>query len=436
MIDIDFNEDNAKNFILDREIDSMQESVDHLHSDLENKTGQGSDSLGWLHLPSLTLPSLFDSIYSTQKEINEQCNTFVCIGIGGSYLGTRAAISFLKPFSNEKNTPEILFAGNTFCSDYHAELLQSLEDREVCINLVSKSGTTLESSIAFRLLRSFMEKKYGKEGARRRIFVTTGSQKSLINDLAKAEGYRCFYIPDDVGGRFSVLTSAGLLPISVAGIDIRALMDGALLAEKELTRSSDLALNKAYLYAVYRHLFFQKGKYIELMAAFNTSFEYFLEWWKQLAGESEGKKGKGIFPASVNYTTDLHSLGQLIQEGTRNLFETFLLIDKPSKLIEIERSNSNEDGLGYLEGKTLDFINEKAYKGSASAHLEGGVPNLAITLKERSPHNLGQLFYFFERSISMSGYLSGVNPFDQPGVELYKRNMFGLLNKPNLKKGK
>jgi len=436
MIDINFNDDNAKNFILGREVDSMQERVEHLHVALENKTGQGSDSLGWLHLPSLTPPSLFDSIYSAQREIREQCNTFVCIGIGGSYLGTRAAISFLKSSSSEGKATEILFAGNTLCSDYHAELLQSLEDREVCINLVSKSGTTLESSIAFRLLRSFMEKKYGKKGASRRTFVTTGSQKNLINDLAKAEGYRCFHIPDDVGGRFSVLTLAGLLPISVAGIDVRALMDGALLAEKELTRSSDLALNKAYLYAVYRHLLFQKGKYIELMAAFNTSFEYVLEWWKQLAGESEGKKGKGIFPASVHYTTGLHSLGQLIQEGNRNLFETFLLIDKSSKVIEIERSNSGQDGLGYLEGKSLDFINEKAYKGSASAHLEGGVPNLAITLKERSSYNLGQLFYFFERAIAMTGYLSGINPFDQPGVELYKKKMFGLLNNPNIKKGK
>jgi glucose-6-phosphate isomerase len=430
MIDIDFNDDNAKNFILSREIDSIQERVDHLHANLENKIGLGNDSLGWLHLPSLTPPSLFDSIFSTRSEIRGQCNTFVCIGIGGSYLGIRAAISFLKPSLNKENNPEVLFAGNTLCSDYYAELLQSLEDRDVCINLISKSGTTLESSIVFRLLRSFMEKKYGKQGASRRIFVTTGPQKNLINDLAKAEGYRCFHIPEDVGGRFSVLTIAGLLPISVAGIDICALMDGALLAEKELTSSSDLALNKAYLYAVYRHLLFQKGKYIELLATFNTSFEYVLEWWKQLAAESEGKKGKGIFPTSVHYTTDLHSLGQLIQEGTRNLFETFLLIDKSSKVIEIESANSDEDGLGYLEGKSLDFINEKAYKGSASAHLEGGVPNLTITLKERSPYNLGQLFYFFQRAIAMTGYLSEVNPFDQPGVEFYKKNMFSLLNKP------
>ena len=430
-MDICFNDDNAKQFISSQEIDSLQKNVNRLHADLENKTGQGSDCLGWLHLPSQTPSSLFDSIQSTQNEIKDQCDAFVCIGIGGSYLGARAAISFLSSVANKEDTPEIYFAGNTMCSDYHAELLRALEGREVCINLISKSGTTLESAIAFRLLRNFMEKKYGKEGASRRIIVTTESKKSMINDLAKEEGYRSFHLPKDVGGRFSVFTSAGLLPIAIAGIDIRDFMDGALLAEKELTKSSDLSLNTAYLYAAYRHLLFQKGKTIELMAAFHSSFEYVLEWWKQLVGESEGKGGKGIFPSSAHYTTDLHSLGQRVQEGTPNLFETFLLVEKSSKVVKIEKDNCDRDGLGYLEGKSLDFINEKAYKGSATAHLEGGVPNLAITLKERSAHNLGQLFYFFERAVAMTGYLSGVNPFDQPGVEFYKRNMFRLLNKPS-----
>ena len=430
-MDICFNDDNAKQFISSQEIDSLQKNVNRLHADLENKTGQGSDCLGWLHLPSQTPSSLFDSIQSTQNEIKDQCDAFVCIGIGGSYLGARAAISFLSSIANKEDTPEIFFAGHTMCSDYHAELLRALEGREVCINLISKSGTTLESALAFRLLRNFMEKKYGKEGASRRIIVTTESKKSMINDLAKEECYRSFHLPEDVGGRFSVLTSAGLLPIAIAGIDIRDFMDGALLAEKELTKSSDLSVNTAYLYAAYRHLLFQKGKTIELMAAFHSSFEYVLEWWKQLVGESEGKGGKGIFPSSAHYTTDLHSLGQRVQEGTRNLFETFLLVEKSSKVVEIEKANCDRDGLGYLEGKSLDFINEKAYKGSATAHLEGGVPNLAITLKERSAYNLGQLFYFFERAVAMTGYLSGVNPFDQPGVEFYKRNMFRLLNKPS-----
>ena len=431
MMDISFNDDYAKEFVSNSEICSLQENVDHLHADLEKKTGEGKDYLGWLHLPSRTPSSLFDSILSTQNEIIRKCDAFVCIGIGGSYLGARAAISFLSSVASKEDTPEIYFAGHTMCSDYHAELLRALEGREVCINLISKSGTTLESAIAFRLLRNFMEKKYGKEGASRRIIVTTESKKSMINDLAKEEGYLSFHLPEDVGGRFSVLTSAGLLPIAIAGIDIRDFMDGALLVEKELTKSSDLSLNTAYLYAAYRHLLFQKGKTIELMAAFHSSFEYVLEWWKQLVGESEGKGGKGIFPSSAHYTTDLHSLGQRVQEGPRNLFETFLLVEKSSKVIEIERSNFDRDGLGYLEGKSLDFINEKAYKGSATAHLEGGVPNLAITLKERSAHNLGQLFYFFERAVAMTGYLSGVNPFDQPGVEFYKRNMFRLLNKPS-----
>ena len=431
MMDIFFNDDYAKEFISNSEIGSLQENVDHLHADLEKRTGRGSDCLGWLHLPSRTPVSLFDSIRATHNEIIGQCDAFVCIGIGGSYLGARAAISFLSSVAKKEDTPEIYFAGHTMCSDYHAELLRALEGREVCINLISKSGATLESAIAFRLLRNFMEKKYGKEGASRRIIVTTESKKSMINDLAKEEGYRSFHLPKDVGGRFSVFTSAGLLPIAIAGIDIRDFMDGALLAEKELTKSSDLSANTAYLYAANRHLLFQKGKTIELMAAFHSSFEYVLEWWKQLVGESEGKEGKGIFPSSAHYTADLHSLGQRVQEGTRNLFETFLLVEKSSQVVKIERDNCDRDGLGYLEGKSLDFINEKAYKGSATAHLEGGVPNLAITLKERSAHNLGQLFYFFERAVAMTGYLSGVNPFDQPGVEFYKRNMFRLLNKPS-----
>ena len=435
-MNISFNNDNARKVISTSEISSLQENIDHLHAALEEKTGLGSDYLGWMHLPSQTPSSLLDSICSTQNEMKEQCDAFVCVGIGGSYLGARAAISFLNSTTNKEYAPEIYFAGNTMCSDYHAELLQTLEDKEVCINLISKSGTTLESAIAFRLLRIFMKKKYGEEGARRRIIVTTGPQKNIMNDLAKEEGYRSFYIPEDVGGRFSVLTSAGLFPIAMAGVNIRELMDGALMAERELSEFSDLSLNSAYLYAAYRHLLFQKGKTIEIMAAFHSSFEYVLEWWKQLAGESEGKGGKGIFPSTAHYTTDLHSLGQRVQEGTRNLFETFLLVKKSLKNIEIEKSNCNRDGLRYLEGKSLDFINDKAYKGSAAAHHEGGVPNLALILKERSAHNLGQLFYFFERAVAMTGYLSGINPFNQPGVESYKNNMFSLLNKPSPIKGR
>ena len=435
-MDIEFDDENAREFVSSREIESLQANVDHLHADLEKGTGRGSDHLGWLHLPSQTPTSLLDSIYSTQKEIRDQCNAFVCVGIGGSYLGARAAISFLNSVFENQNGPDVYFAGHTMCSDYHADLLRILEDREVCVNVISKSGTTIESAIAFRLFRSFMDKKYGKEESRRRIVVTTGPQKGGLNSLVKEEGYKSFEIPEDVGGRFSVLTPVGLLPIAIAGIDIRALMDGALLAEKVLTESSDLSKNIAYLYAVNRHILFQKGKTIELMATFNYYFEYILEWWKQLAGESEGKGGKGIFPASVHYTTGLHSLGQRVQEGTRNLFETFLLVKKMNQSIKIPRVNDDRDGFGYLEGKSLDLVNEKAYKGSAIAHLEGGVPSLTLTLKERSAQNLGQLFYFFERAVAMTGYLAGVNPFDQPGVEFYKKNMFNLLDQSVYKKGK
>ena len=435
-MDIEFDDENAREFVSSREIDSLQANVDHLHADLEKGTGRGSDHLGWLHLPSQTPTSLLDSIYSTQKEIRDRCNAFVCVGIGGSYLGARAAISFLNSVFENQNGPDIYFAGHTMCSDYHADLLRILEDREVCVNVISKSGTTIESAIAFRLFRSFMDKKYGKEESRRRIVVTTGPQKGGLNSLVKEEGYKSFEIPEDVGGRFSVLTPVGLLPIAIAGIDIRALMDGALLAEKVLTESSDLSKNIAYLYAVNRHILFQKGKTIELMATFNYYFEYILEWWKQLAGESEGKGGKGIFPASVHYTTGLHSLGQRVQEGTRNLFETFLLVKKMNQSIKIPRVNDDRDGFGYLEGKSLDLVNEKAYKGSAIAHLEGGVPSLTLTLKERSAQHLGQLFYFFERAVAMTGYLAGVNPFNQPGVEFYKKNMFNLLDQSVYKKGK
>jgi glucose-6-phosphate isomerase len=434
MIDIKFNDERAKEFVSNQDIASLQESVDRSHADLEKKNGLGNEYLGWLHLPSSTPSSLIDSIITTQKEIRDKCDAFVCIGIGGSYMGARAAISFLSPLFKQSYSPDIYFAGHTMCSDYYSDLFRILGDKEVCVNVISKSGTTLEVAVAFRLLRSFMEKKYGKEESRKRIIVTTGSEKNPLNSLSKEEGYKLYVIPEDIGGRFSVLTAAGLLPIAISGVDLNNLMDGALLAENALTKTSDLGLNLAYRYAVNRHCLYQKGKVIELMATFNCSFEFILEWWKQLSGESEGKEGKGIFPASVQYPTDLHSLGQSIQEGTQNLFETFLLLEKSSKSIEVPSDSDDFDGLNYLQGKELDFINEKAYKGSATAHLEGGVPSLTLTLKERSAHNLGQLFYFLERVVAMTGYLSNVNPFDQPGVELYKKNMFSLLNKPDLRK--
>ena len=436
MIDINFNDDRSRSFVSAPEIDSLQAKIDRLHTDLEDGLGKGSDFLGWLHLPSQTSSALLNSIATTKKEISDQCDAFVCIGIGGSYLGTRAAISFLGSTFEQLAGPDIYFAGQNMCSDYHGDLLKQLANKDVCINVISKSGETTEPAIAFRLLRDFMETKYGKEESRKRIVVTTDSQQGILCSLAKEKGYKLFKIPSDVGGRFSVLTPVGLLPIALAGIDIIALMEGALLTESVFTKTSDLSQNIAYRYAANRHLLFQKGKAIELMATFNHSLEYVLEWWKQLVGESEGKKGKGIFPASVQYTTDLHSLGQWVQEGSRNLFESFLLIKNSVQPIKIPQIMGDKDGLEYLEGKSLDFVNDKAYKGSAAAHLEGGVPSMAITLMERSAYSLGQLFYFFERAIAMTAYLSEINPFDQPGVDFYKKNMFTLLNKPGYEKGK
>ncbi|MCH8157906.1 MAG: glucose-6-phosphate isomerase [Nitrospinae bacterium] len=436
MTHITLNTENVKSVVSDQEIAALQSEIDRLHVDLEQGRGAGSDYLGWLHLPSKTTASEMDAIESAKCEIADRCNAFVCIGIGGSYLGARAAISFLSPAFGNPSGPEIYFAGQNMSSNYHADLLECLADKDVCLNVISKSGTTTEPAIAFRLLRDFMIKKYGREEACKRIVVTTDSEKGALKRLADEEGYRLFAIPDNVGGRFSVLTPVGLFPMAVAGIDIHAVMEGAQQEEEALTATADLAKNPAYRYAAIRHLLFQKGKVIELLASFDPCLEYVSEWWKQLAGESEGKEGRGIFPASVQYTTDLHSLGQWVQEGNRILFETFLQLENQGQSLEIPQGSGDEDGQAYLAGKTLDFVNGKAYKGTAAAHLEGGVPNLVVTLKERSAHSLGQLFYFFQRAVAMTGYLSKVNPFDQPGVEFYKKNMFALLKKPGHEKGK
>jgi glucose-6-phosphate isomerase len=434
MDDITFNDDNAKSFVSDKEIAALQPEIDRLHVDLEQGQGAGSDCLGWLHLPSETPATTMDAIESTRRKVSGQCNAFVCIGIGGSFLGARAGISFLSSAFGNSRGPEIFYAGQNLDSDYHSDLLERLVERDVCINVISKSGTSTEPSIAFRLLRDFMIKKYGKEGSRERIVVTTDAKDGPLKRLADEEGYVSLVIPDNVGGRYSVLTPVGLFPMAVAGVDIRAVMEGALKAEKALSDSADLSKNSAYRYAANRHLLFRKGKTIELFAAFQPSLEHISEWWKQLAGESGGKEGGGIFPASVQYTADLHSLGQWVQEGNRILFETFLWVENPTRRLKIPEGAGGEDGVGYLAGKTLDFVSEKAYKGAVAAHLEGEVPSLAVTLKERSAQSLGQLFYFFERAVAMAGYLSKVNPFDQPGVESYKRNMFTLLKKPGYEK--
>ncbi len=433
------NYENLKPLISEREIDQYQPEVDRVCGMLEEGTGLGSDFLGWLHLPSSTGDEILSDLENTAREIQRSAQVFICIGIGGSYLGSKAAIDFVLPnFYNQQSNsrgPEIYFAGHNISSDYMADLLDLIADKDVCLNVISKSGTTTEPAIAFRLLKQMMEKKYGVEGARSRIYATTDRARGALKSLADREGYKTFVIPDDVGGRFSVLTPVGLLPMAVAGLDIRSLIDGAKTAEEHYSRSSSIRENPACLYAVLRHLLYGKGKSIEIMASFQPALGSLLEWWKQLAGESEGKNHGGIFPASVQYTTDLHSLGQWVQEGNRIVFETFLIVESSNREVKVPKFEDDLDGLNYLAGKPLDFVNEKAYQGTAQAHREGETPNMTLRIQDRSSHSLGRLFYFFERGVALTGYLMGINPFDQPGVEFYKKNMFALLNKPGYGKG-
>ncbi|PIP72254.1 MAG: glucose-6-phosphate isomerase [Nitrospinae bacterium CG22_combo_CG10-13_8_21_14_all_47_10] len=425
--------ENLQPFISDQEVNDYQSQVGLCHDQLEKGTGLGSDYLGWLHLPSGVSDSVLADIQSTADSLRNVCDAFIVVGIGGSYLGARAGISFLSSsFFNQfgrHGGPEIYFAGQNISSDYHADLFDLVGGRDVSLNVISKSGTTTEPAIAFRLLKEMVENKYGADVARDRIVVTTDSSKGALKSLADELGYRTFVIPDDVGGRYSVLTPVGLFPMAVAGINIQELMEGARQAEK-LYSNPSLDQNDAYYYAVTRQLLYKKGKTTEILATFQPAFSYLADWWKQLAGESEGKNLKGIFPSSVEFTSDLHSMGQWIQEGNRNIFETFLVLESSRRQLKIPAFKNDADGLNYLAGETLDAVNEKAWLGTASAHKEGGVPNMTLKIKDRSPYSLGQAFYFFERAVAMTGYLNGVNPFDQPGVEFYKKNMFKLLGKP------
>lgn len=425
--------ENLQPFISDQEVNDYQSQVGLCHDQLEKGTGLGADYLGWLHLPSGVSDSVLADIQSTADSLRNVCDAFIVVGIGGSYLGARAGISFLSSsFFNQfgrHGGPEIYFAGQNISSDYHADLFDLVGGRDVSLNVISKSGTTTEPAIAFRLLKEMVENKYGADVARDRIVVTTDSSKGALKSLADELGYRTFVIPDDVGGRYSVLTPVGLFPMAVAGINIQELMEGARQAEK-LYSNPSLDQNDAYYYAVTRQLLYKKGKTTEILATFQPAFSYLADWWKQLAGESEGKNLKGIFPSSVEFTSDLHSMGQWIQEGNRNIFETFLVLESSRRQLKIPAFKNDADGLNYLAGETLDAVNEKAWLGTASAHKEGGVPNMTLKIKDRSPYSLGQAFYFFERAVAMTGYLNGVNPFDQPGVEFYKKNMFKLLGKP------
>ena len=399
---------------------------------VKNKTGRGSDFLGWVDLPENYDREEYARIKVAAEKIHKTCDVFIVIGIGGSYLGARAAIEFIKsPFYNQltKDTPEIYFAGNNISSSYLHELLQLCEGKDVSINVISKSGTTTEPAIAFRLFREMLEKKYGAEGARERIFVTTDKARGTLKAFADKTGYENFVVPDDIGGRYSVLTAVGLLPIAVCGADLDAMMKGALDARKKFL-SDDILENDAVKYAAYRNILYRKGKTTEILACYDNAFTMMNEWWKQLYGESEGKDNKGIFPASVIFSTDLQSLGQYIQSGVRNLFETVVRFGEANDVVTVPYDAENIDGLNFVAGKTLYEVNENAENGTILAHVDGGVPNLVIEIGKRDEYHFGALVYFFELACGVSGYMLGVNPFDQPGVESYKKNMFALLGKP------
>ncbi len=432
---LNFNYKKADMFIGEHEIEAMKDYVRVAHDMLHNKTGAGNDFLGWVNLPTDYDKEEFARIKKAAEKIRNDSDILIVIGIGGSYLGARAAIemlgnSFYNVIDKEKrNGPVILYAGNSISSTYMADLIEAVDGKDFSVNVISKSGTTTEPAIAFRIFRELLEKKYGKEEARGRIYATTDAKRGALKSLADKEGYESFVISDDVGGRYSVLTAVGLLPIAAAGIDIDAIMQGAKDAQ-DLYANPDLAENECYQYAVCRNALLRKGKNVEMMVNFEPALHYFAEWWKQLFGESEGKDGKGIFPAAADFSTDLHSMGQYIQEGQRILFETAILVEEPTKDIVIEEDAENIDGLNFLTGKTMDFVNKKAADGVCLAHTDGGVPNLVVTVPKLDAYNFGMLVYFFEKACGISGYLLGVNPFNQPGVEAYKKNMFALLGKP------
>lgn len=421
-----------KGFVSGQEYKAMEPQVKAAHELLHSGTGLGNDFIGWVTLPTDYDKEEFARIKAAAGRIKKNSDVFIVIGIGGSYLGARAAIEFLKSdrYNDlKKDTPNIYFTGNSISSTALAELVSICEGKDVSINMISKSGTTTEPAIAFRVFRELLEKKYGKEGAKDRIFCTTDKAKGTLKQLADKEGYETFVVPDDVGGRYSVLTAVGLLPIAVAGADIDALMAGAAKAA-ELYGKPSLEENDCYKYAAIRNILYNKGKCTEVMVSYEPRYAMMNEWWKQLFGESEGKDNKGLFPASVVFSTDLHSLGQYIQDGRRTLFETVMLIDQPKQEITLGNDPEDVDGLNYLEGRTMAFINEKAFEGTVLAHNDGGVPNVVIHAPDFSEDTLGQIIYFFEKACAISGYLLGVNPFDQPGVESYKKNMFALLGKP------
>ena len=433
-----FSSKYAEKYINKNDLLGLKAQVEAAHNGIENKTGLGNDFLGWVDLPLNYDKAEFERIKAAADKIKNDTDILIVIGIGGSYLGARAAIEFLKgQYYNQtrENCPEIYFAGNSISGSNLADLIKLCEGKRVSVNIISKSGTTTEPAVAFRVFRKLLEERYGEKEAAARIYCTTDKARGTLKQLANEKGYECFVIPDDVGGRFSVLTAVGLLPIAAAGADIDKLMLGAAAAKKDYS-VADLDKNPCYTYAALRNAFYRKGKAIELLVAYEPRFTLMSEWYKQLFGESEGKDNKGLFPASVTFSTDLHSMGQYIQDGSRIIFETVVNIKDNGSDIIIEEEETNGDGLNFLAGKTMSFVNEKAFEGTILAHTDGGVPNLVIEIDKADEENLGRLIYFFEKACAVSGYMLGVNPFDQPGVESYKKNMFALLGKPGYEDAK
>jgi glucose-6-phosphate isomerase len=441
MTHVHFDYTKALTFFGEHELTYLRDAVKVAHHSLHEKTGTGSDFLGWIDLPVDYDKEEFSRIQKSAEKIKSDSDVLLVIGIGGSYLGARAAVemlnhSFYNALPKEKRkTPQIIFVGNNISSSYMTDVMDLLDRKDFSINVISKSGTTTEPAIAFRLFRKLLEEKYGLDEARKRIYATTDKARGALKTLATEKGYETFVIPDDIGGRYSVLTAVGLLPIAASGADIEKMMEGAAAARNDFGES-ELEENLAYQYAAVRNALYNKGKTIEMLINYEPGLQYFSEWWKQLFGESEGKDQKGIYPSSANFSTDLHSLGQYVQEGRRDLFETVIKVDKPRHELKIEREETDLDGLNYLAGQTIDFVNNKAFEGAMLAHTDGGVPNLIVKIPAMDEYTFGYLVYFFEKACAMSGYLLGVNPFDQPGVEAYKVNMFALLGKPGYEEKK
>ncbi len=438
MIDLKFDYSNALDTISKQDVIDFQKEINEHYASIKNKTGKGNDFLGWVELPTQIDERLINKIEDLAESIRAKSKIFVVIGIGGSYLGARAIIEALSHSFTHLNkgddNPIIIYAGQNISEDYTSDLLKILDDFDYSLTIISKSGTTTEPAIAFRLLKNHLENKYGKLDAKERIIAITDKERGALKQLADEEGYQTFVVPDDVGGRYSVLTPVGLLPIAVAGFDIRELINGAIKMKNHVEDSRYINDNPVSAYAATRNALYNAGKKIEVTVNYEPKLFYLTEWWKQLYGESEGKENKGIFPAGVGFTTDLHSMGQYIQEGLRNIFETVISVEKPIQKVEVPEDEKDLDGLNYIAGKQLHEVNHMAETGTTLAHLDGGVPNLRISIPQISENTLGQLIYFYEMACAISGYILDVNPFDQPGVEAYKKNMFALLGKPGFEK--